>query len=37
MVERPEVVIHIGLAPTVPNEFVVVRIVHGAGGTQTEI
>jgi len=35
--ETGQVVIHIGLAPAVPNEFVVVRIVHGAGGTQTEL
>lgn len=35
--ETGQVIAHIGLAPAVPNEFVVVRIVHGAGGTQTEI
>ena len=35
--ETGQVVTHIGLAPAVPNEFVVVRIVHGAGGIKTEI
>lgn len=38
-INRPEVrdtgqvIAEIGLAPAVPNEFIVVRIIHGAGGT----
>lgn len=31
--ERGEIVAEIGLAPGLPNEFVVVRITHSAGGT----
>ena len=30
--EAGQVVTVLGLAPAVPNEFIVVRIVHGAGG-----
>lgn len=32
--EAGRVVTEIGLAPAIPNEFVVVRIVHGAGGVE---
>jgi hypothetical protein len=33
--DRGEVVTEIGLAPSLPNEFVVVRIIHGASGVTT--
>jgi len=32
--EAGQVVTEIGLAPTLPNEFVIVRLIHGAGGVE---
>jgi phage tail sheath protein FI len=34
--ERGELCVKVGIAPVVPGEFIVVRLVHTAGGVQTE-